>query len=164
MKSCSELKGAEMEGWTYSGPFDDLEPAQRPGGYTYLAQLIRDVKQNAIQAHRVILWDAVGEEEGTGIVHMAPGCGAEDFQLGKEYHMPIIAPLNEEGEFLEGFGWLSGKHVSEVAELIFDDLRRKGLALQRGALHPPLPGLLALRHRAGLPPGGRVVHQHGCQL
>ncbi len=122
-----ELKGAEMEEWTYSGPFDDLEPSTRPGGYTYLAQLIRDVKQNAIQAHRVILWEAVGEEEGTGIVHMAPGCGAEDFQLGKQYHMPLIAPLNEEGDFLEGFGWLSGKHVSEVAELIFDDLRRKGL-------------------------------------
>jgi len=123
----AELKGTEMEGWAYAGPFDELEPAQRPGGYTYLAQLIRNVKQNAIQAHRIILWEAVGEEEGTGIVHMAPGCGAEDFQLGKEYHMPLIAPLNEEGEFLQGFGWLSGKHVSEVADLIFDDLQRKGI-------------------------------------
>ncbi len=123
----AELKGTEMEGWTYSGPFDDLEPAQRLGGYTYLAQLIRDVKQNAVQAHRVILWDIVGEQEGTGIVHMAPGAGAEDFQLGKENHLPIIAPLNEEGEFLEGFGWLSGMHVSEVADPIFEDLRRKGL-------------------------------------
>ncbi len=131
-----ELKGAEMEGWAYSGPFDDLDPAQRPGGYTYLAQLIRDVKQNAVQAHRVILWEAVGEEEGTGIVHIAPGAGAEDFQLGKENHLPIIAPLNEEGEFLEGFGWLKGKHVSEVAELIFDDLKRKGLLYQvKGYTH-----------------------------
>jgi isoleucyl-tRNA synthetase len=34
------------------------------------------------QAHQVILWDEVGETEGTGIVHIAPGCGAEDFQLG----------------------------------------------------------------------------------
>jgi isoleucyl-tRNA synthetase len=33
----------------------------------------------------------------------------------------------EEGEFLDGFGWLSGKHVSEVANPIFDDLNRKGL-------------------------------------
>jgi isoleucyl-tRNA synthetase len=123
----SKLKGTEMEGWTYSGPFDDLKPAQAVGGYTYLAQLIRDVRQNAVQAHRVILWEAVGEEEGTGIVHMAPGCGAEDFQLGKENHMPLIAPLNEEGEFLEGFGWLSGMHVSEVATPIFDDLKGKGL-------------------------------------
>jgi isoleucyl-tRNA synthetase len=123
----AKLKGTEMEGWTYSGPFDDLEPAQRPGGYTYLEQLIRDVKQNAIQAHRVILWDEVGDLEGTGIVHIATGAGEEDFQLGKENHLPIIAPLNEEGKFLEGFGWLSGMHVSEVATPIFDDLQRKGL-------------------------------------
>ncbi len=122
-----ELKGKEMDGWKYAGPFDDLEPAQRPGGYTYLAQLIRDVKVSAAQFHRVVLWDTVGEQEGTGIVHMAPGCGAEDFQLGKQYHMPLIAPLNEEGDFLEGFGWLSGRHVSEVAEPIFEDLKRKGL-------------------------------------
>ncbi len=122
-----ELNGTEMEGWAYSGPFDDLEPAQRPGGYTYLSQLIRDVKVSAAQFHRIILWEEVSEEEGTGIVHIAPGCGAEDFQLGKQYHMPLIGPLNEEGKFLNGFGWLSGRHVSEVADLIFEDLRRKGL-------------------------------------
>ena len=126
-KVLGELKGSEMEGWPYAGPFDDLEPAKLPGGYTYLDQLIRDVKVNAVQAHRVILWDEVGEEEGTGIVHIAPGAGEEDFQLGKENHLPIIAPLNEEGEFLDGFGWLSGMDVSKVAEPIFEDLRRKGL-------------------------------------
>jgi isoleucyl-tRNA synthetase len=123
----AELKGSDMEGWAYEGPFDDLEPAKLPGGYTYLDQLIRDVKQNAVQAHRVILWDEVGEEEGTGIVHIAPGAGEEDFQLGKDNHLPIIAPLNEEGEFLDGFGWLSGMDVSKVADPIFKDLDRKGL-------------------------------------
>jgi isoleucyl-tRNA synthetase len=122
-----ELKGSDMEGWPYAGPFDDLEPAKLPGGYTYLDKLIRDVKQNAVQAHRVILWDEVGEEEGTGIVHIAPGAGEEDFQLGKDNHLPIIAPLNEEGKFLDGFGWLSGMDVSEVPSPIFEDLRRKGL-------------------------------------
>jgi isoleucyl-tRNA synthetase len=125
-----ELKGAEMIGWTYSGPFDELEPAQRPGGFTELTQLIRDVKQNAVQAHQVIAWEAVGEEEGTGIVHIAPGCGAEDFQLGKEHGFPLIAPLDDEGVFLPGFDWLSGIHVSEVATPIFEDLERKGLLYQ----------------------------------
>ena len=122
-----ELKGSEMLGWTYSGPFDDLDPANRTGGFTNLTQLIRDVKQSAAEAHRVILWDAVGEDEGTGIVHIAPGCGAEDFLLGKENDLPLIAPLDEEGFFLEGFGWLAGKQVGEVAPLIFEDLKRKGV-------------------------------------
>ena len=107
-----EMAGTALEGWTYDGPFDELWAQQAAGGP---------------QAHRVILWDEVGEAEGTGIVHMAPGCGAEDFQLGKEYDLPAIAPLDEEGVFLEGFGSLSGTHVSESAERVFDSLREKGL-------------------------------------
>ena len=122
-----ELQGAEMEGWTYDGPFDDLPPAQKPGGYTHLTELTKGIKETPAQAHRVILWDAVGETEGTGIVHIAPGCGAEDFQLGRQYGLPLVAPLDEEGHFVEGFAWLTGKHVSEVAGPIFEDLRRKGL-------------------------------------
>ncbi|MGE5222714.1 MAG: class I tRNA ligase family protein, partial [Omnitrophica WOR_2 bacterium] len=123
----AELKGTDLEGWTYDGPFDDLEAEQEPGGHTRLIELIKDVKISAAQAHRVILWDAVGEAEGTGIVHIAPGCGAEDFLLGKEYHLPIVAPLDEEGFFIQGFGWLTGMQVSEVAQPIFDDLKRKNL-------------------------------------
>jgi isoleucyl-tRNA synthetase len=107
-----EMSGAALEGWAYDGPFDELE-AQRASG--------------SPEAHRVILWDEVGEAEGTGIVHVAPGCGAEDFELGKEYGLPAIAPLGEEGYFLEGFGPLSGVHVSESAPRVFENLREKGL-------------------------------------
>jgi len=122
-----ELKGKDMEGWPYDGPFDDLPAAQEPGGHTELRELTKGIETSAVEAHRVILWDEVGEAEGTGIVHIAPGCGAEDFQLGKEYHLPLVAPLDEEGHFVAKFGWLTGKHVSEVAEPIFDDLKRKGI-------------------------------------
>ncbi|HLE04247.1 MAG TPA: class I tRNA ligase family protein, partial [Anaerolineales bacterium] len=89
----AELKGAALEGWRYQGPFDEL-PAQ--------------VESGSPLAHRVILWEEVSEAEGTGIVHIAPGAGAEDYQLGKRYGLPVIAPLNEAGIFVEGFGWLSG--------------------------------------------------------
>jgi isoleucyl-tRNA synthetase len=123
----SELKGADLVGWTYDGPFDDLEAEQQKGGHTALVKLIRDVKQSAVEAHQVILWEAVGETEGTGIVHIATGCGAEDFQLGKEHHFPLVAPLDEEGHFVDGFGWLTGMHVSEVAQPIFDNLKQKGI-------------------------------------
>ncbi len=123
----AELKGHELLGWAYSGPFDDLAPAQQVGGFTDLSKLIKDVPISAAQAHRVIPWEEVGEAEGTGIVHIAPGCGAEDFLLGKENNLPLIAPLNEEGYFVAGFGWLSGMQVSQVANPIFEDLQRKGI-------------------------------------
>ncbi len=123
----AELPGTDLEGWTYDGPFDDLEAAQQPGGCTDLEHLVRGVGESAARAHRVILWDEVGETEGTGIVHIAPGCGAEDFELGKELNLPLLAPLGDEGHFVEEFGWLAGRYVGDVSELILEDLGRKGL-------------------------------------
>ena len=129
-----ELQGVEMEGWAYAGPFDDLPAAQTAGGHVpaglaggALAGQNRPAPPAAVAAHRVILWDAVGESEGTGIVHIAPGCGAEDFLLGRQHNLPLVAPLEDEGYFIEGFGWLTGLHVAQVAAPIFEDLERKGL-------------------------------------
>ncbi len=107
-----ELKGAEMLGWRYAGPFDEL-PAQAEAG--------------AVEAHRVIPWSEVGAEEGTGVVHIAPGCGAEDFGLSKEHGLPIIAPLDENGVYKAGFDWLSGREAQAVTEDILANLREKGL-------------------------------------
>ena len=124
-----EMTGKELEGWKYTGPFDELPAAQRPGGWTEpsLQRLFEHIPETAAQAHHVVLWDEVGEAEGTGIVHIAPGCGAEDFYLGSEHILPIIAPLDENGTYLEGFGWLTGKHVTEVTPLIVEELKRKGV-------------------------------------
>lgn len=123
----AELKGTELEGWTYDGPFDEFPAEQQVGGNTELRELVRDVRVSAQDAHRVILWDEVGEAEGTGIVHIAPGCGAEDYQLGKKLNLPLVAPLNDEGYFVDGFAWLSGMRVMDVSEPILDNLDQKHL-------------------------------------
>ncbi len=123
----AELKGAELAGWTYDGPFDEFPAEQQVGGNTELRELVKDVTVSAQGAHRVILWDEVGETEGTGIVHIAPGCGAEDYQLGKKLKLPLVAPLNDEGYFVDGFAWLDGMQVMDVAEPILDHLDQKHL-------------------------------------
>ena len=110
-----ELPGTDMVGWTYEGPFDELPAEQKLG---------------AVDAHQVIAWKEVSEAEGTGIVHIAPGCGREDLELGKQYDLPAVAPLNEFGVFVEGFGWLTGTHVYDSAEPIIENLRKKGLLLK----------------------------------
>ncbi len=102
------LKGSDMVGWTYRGPFDEL-PAE----------------QGVV--HRVISGKDVTSSEGTGIVHIAPGCGREDFQLSKEFDLPAIAPVDETGVYVNGFDWLTGKRASEVGQLIADNLTQKGL-------------------------------------
>ncbi len=106
-----QRRGSEMVGWRYRGPFDGL-----PGA------------SEAKDAHRVIEWDDVGEEEGTGIVHIAPGAGAEDFKLGKENALPVIAPLDESGVYVTGpaFGQFAGKAVPQVNEAVLEALRQTG--------------------------------------
>ena len=54
--------------------------------------------------------------EGTGIVHIAPGAGKEDFALSKVNDLPVVAPLNEFGVYVDGFAWLCGQYVHDVAE------------------------------------------------
>lgn len=101
------VKGKELVGLSYLGPFDEL-PIQ---------------KENV---HLIFPWDQVDEVEGTGVVHLAPGCGAEDFELGKKFDLPTIAPLDENGIYKDGFGEFSFKHVFEVAPIVFDSLKQKG--------------------------------------
>ena len=113
-----EIAGGDLVGWVYEGPFDAL-PA--------VAAAFAGAEPSAGDyRHRVVAWDEVGEDEGTGIVHIAPGAGAEDFQLGKSLGLPTIGPIDEAGRYHEGFGWLSGRDAPNVAEAIVDDLERRG--------------------------------------
>ncbi|MEE4311853.1 MAG: isoleucine--tRNA ligase [candidate division KSB1 bacterium] len=101
-----ELQGKSLEGLEFHSPFEEL-PAQQ--GVT----------------HPVLVWDEVSADDGTGIVHIAPGCGKEDFALGKEQGLAAIAPLDQFGTFIDGFDWLTGKNVMDVAEPIIADLKEK---------------------------------------
>ena len=101
-----EGKGSEMVDWTYDGPFDYLPAQATYSDITYPA--IRDVSAYPPPraVHRVIEGgrDSRGQEfvsadEGTGIVHIAPGCGDFDHQLGEREELPIIAPLDEDGHY-----------------------------------------------------------------
>jgi isoleucyl-tRNA synthetase len=132
----SELPGAELVGWQYEGPFDELPAQQHPGGYpSEIAHVVLHrgwaPDRPARDVHRVIAWKDVGETEGTGIVHIAPGCGREDFLLGKEEGLPPVAPLDEYGAFLQGFGPLTGRSALDHAttDAILENLQAKGLLL-----------------------------------
>ncbi len=129
-----ELPGADMIRWQYDGPFDELPAQANAGGYPAEVASVA-LKQGwtgptaARDAHRVIAWEAVGETEGTGIVHIAPGCGAEDFELGKRDKLPPVAPLDEAGLFVPGFGPLTGRSGVDPAttDFILEALQQKGV-------------------------------------
>ena len=77
-----ERELAELVGWRYAGPFDDLEPG------------------SGVE-HRVVGWDVVSMEEGTGIVHIAPAFGADDLALAQKNKIPLIHHVSDEGKFIE---------------------------------------------------------------
>ena len=76
--------------------------------------------------HRIVLWDEVDEAEGCGVVHIAPGCGAEDFALGESLGLPRIIPVDEYGVFYDGFGFLTGLDAQDSRQIIFDSLKERG--------------------------------------
>jgi isoleucyl-tRNA synthetase len=103
-------RGAELVGWRYRGPFDEIVDVE----------------------HRVIPWDDVSLDEGTGIVHIAPGCGGEDFELSRVHDLPVLTPVDESGRFYDEYGWLHGLSTVEAAEQIIGNLEEKGVLVEAG--------------------------------
>ena len=115
----AEANGADLVGLIYHGPFDELPVA-------------------AGVEHRVVAWGEVSDEEGTGIVHIAPGCGQEDFALSKEHGLAVLDPIDESGIFRAGYGWQTGRFAGatpdpkdDIAYDVAANLEEKGLLVAR---------------------------------
>ncbi|MCK5126080.1 MAG: isoleucine--tRNA ligase [candidate division Zixibacteria bacterium] len=71
--------------------------------------------------------DFVTMEDGTGIVHIAPGFGADDYAIGKQNGLPLLQAIHENGHFKEDTGWLAGKYIKDADPEIIKDLKKRGL-------------------------------------
>jgi isoleucyl-tRNA synthetase len=109
------VRGSELVGLEYEGPFDDL------------------AAQSGV-VHRVIPWDDVALDEGTGIVHIAPGAGPEDFELSRVHDLPVLAPIDESGRFLPGYGDFEGLSTNDAAKPIVEALERRGILVSAGTI------------------------------
>ncbi len=101
-------RGSELVGWRYDGPFDSL-PA--------LAGV----------EHRVLAWDEVELDEGTGLVHIAPGCGTSDFEFGRREGLAMPTPVDEAGAYYPEYGWLAGRAHDDVTRDVLAYLDERGL-------------------------------------
>ena len=113
-------KGNEMKGMSY-------EPL-----YPYLADLNKDDEKMS-QAFKVCVADFVTTEDGTGIVHIAPMYGADDFIVANKEGLPKFHTVNDSGHFLDGMDFLSARFVKdeEVAIDIIKDLAHRGLLFKK---------------------------------
>jgi isoleucyl-tRNA synthetase len=101
-------------------------PGSRLVGATY-EPLYENVDANT---HRVVEADFVSLEEGTGIVHIAPGFGAEDLELGRREGWAVFKPVDDAGRFTdEAPAFVRGKFVKDADPAIIEDLRERGLLI-----------------------------------
>tara|TARA_A100001011_G_scaffold339647_1_gene371217 strand:+ start:256 stop:3561 length:3306 start_codon:yes stop_codon:yes gene_type:complete len=135
-KVIDTIKGKDMLDWEYEGPFDHLNAQNNLGGFPFENEKLKEKGLNAIKCHRVIDGgkDSIGNDvvvagEGTGLVHIAPGCGAIDNKIGKKIGIVEIAPLNDEGHYLEGFNELTGLLATDpkTKDIIIDDLKNRSI-------------------------------------
>lgn len=78
-------------------------------------------------AYYVCLADFVTVEEGTGIVHIAPAFGADDYELSKVHNLPVVQAVDERGRLTEEVTPWRGMFVKEADPLIIEDLKQRGL-------------------------------------
>lgn len=102
-KIVAEVMGSELKGLSYKHPFD--------------------VQTNCC----VILTDYVTKEDGSGLVHTAPGHGQEDYEAGQVNGLDILMPVNDMGIFTKDAGKFEGMHVFKANPKIVEDLHERGI-------------------------------------
>jgi len=81
----------------------------------------------------------VTTEQGTGAVHIAPGHGEEDYEVGLQYDLPMPMPVDDWGRFTEEAPEFQGLHIEEANPRIIEDLKGRGLLLGEGEITHPYP-------------------------
>ncbi len=116
----SEMSGKRLEGTEYE------HPLQKKVG--------KKLKR------KVVLSDEfVTLEDGSGLVHCAPGHGPQDFIIGKRFELEIFSPVNDNGKFTDDAGEYKGIHVKEANEKIIQDLEDAGMLIHAGKIRHRYP-------------------------
>ncbi|MGC8628799.1 MAG: isoleucine--tRNA ligase [Candidatus Micrarchaeia archaeon] len=121
----NEFYGSELVGTSYQGILVDKIPMQA----------------SFAKYHRVIgAKELVSEEEGTGLVHIAPGHGLEDYVVGKKNKLPVFSPIDADGYYTGEAGAYKGLKVPEEAnQKILEDLKASGALVSEGTVTHSYP-------------------------
>ncbi len=119
------IKGKEMRGWKYVHPFKPEVPFHQEHDEEYM--------------HAVVTGIHVTVEEGTGLVHTAPGFGPDDFEVGKEFGVPVFNPVTSKGRFTDEVPMFEGKFVFDTNEIVPKMLDEKGLLVHKETIEHEYP-------------------------
>jgi len=115
------VKGSELEGLRYCHPFVENNPTDK-------------------DAYKVILAEYVTTEDGTGLVHIAPGHGLEDYISGQKYDLAVYSPVLDDGRYDDTVPeWLQGRNVLEVDKAVNKYLKENGFLFAQGEISHSYP-------------------------
>ncbi|HEX7939271.1 MAG TPA: class I tRNA ligase family protein, partial [Gemmatimonadaceae bacterium] len=115
------LSGASMVGWTYRRPFDFLP---FPEG----------------TAHEIVIGaDFVSADDGSGVVHMSPAFGADDYAAGKKHNLAFLQPVNARGEFPADLPVAGGRFFKDADAPLTEELKRRGILFKAGRITHAYP-------------------------
>jgi isoleucyl-tRNA synthetase len=109
-----EIKGNELEGIKAKHPFID-------------------------RISKIVIADFVETGEGTGVVHIAPGHGEEDYEIGLKYGLDIYAPVDDKGRFTKEIPYFAGENVFTANKAIIEYLKNLGSLLWEGKITHSYP-------------------------
>jgi len=113
-----EFKGDKLLGLKYTHPFEDDFPK------------LKELSEKNPKVHTVVLSEEyVDTSAGSGLVHMAPGCGPEDYEIGHKNGIPPFNTLTEHGKFDENSGIFSGLNAKKDDKKITEEIKKKGFLL-----------------------------------
>ncbi len=87
----------------------------------------------------VVTADYVTKDDGTGIVHIAPGHGQEDYQVGLKHNLPVVMPVNSKGVFTEEGAPFAGQFVFKANDQIIKDLADRNLLFKTEKIQHSYP-------------------------
>ena len=103
-------RGTDLAGWRYRRPFDFIDPPPR-----------------GREGWRVVVADYVSDDDGSGVVHLAPAFGEDDAQVGRAEGLPVLNPVDADATFDHTVPPWQGRFVKDADPEIIADLRRRGL-------------------------------------
>ncbi len=129
------VTGRELQGNRYDYPLPDLVPEQ--GGLDWESPLV----------HSIVAEEFVDVTTGSGLVHMSPANGEDDFEVSQKLHLPVFNPIDDQAVFTEKAGAFAGLFVRDADQKVGSALREKGLLLRYGKITHEYPVCWRSGHR-----------------
>ncbi len=122
----ARFPGRALEGLPYVRPLD------------HVAIEFESDAQRAV-THTVRLADFVSADDGTGLVHMAPAFGADDFSIRQRDGLPLLLPVDEQGRFTDAVAPYRGRFVKEADADLMRELKERGVLFDRKTVDHSYP-------------------------